>query len=451
MIRPQTRLTFFFALTALPAALAVTVSSSWAPFTLGLPAFFFVLAAWDALRAGRDRRGLRADVTETIRLTKNREGLVPITLRRTGKTDAWVLRLGLQLPATIDTPREGFALRFPEGASSCRIAIPCTPRCRGNFPLNIVFIESLSPLGFWAFRRALPVNAELRSYPDLLPERRHLAALFLNREGFGIHAQRQIGQGREFEKLREYLPGDSFDDIHWRATAKRRRPITKQYQIERTQEIYVIVDAARLSLRQAPASGRADKHAAEPLSILETYIRGALVMGLVAERQGDLFGLVTFSDRIHSFIRARNGREHFHTCRDALYTLEGYSTTPDFIDLAAFLRTRLRRRALLLFLTNLDDPRIAEEFEQAMELLGRQHVVVAAMLKPAFAEPLFSRPVPDRTGIYEALSGHLTWESLRRLATALHRRGAVFTLFDRETLCPQLVGEYLRIKRRQVL
>ena len=98
------------------------------------------------------------------------------------------------------------------------------------------------------------MQSEIRVYPNLLTERKNLAALFLNRGTFGIHAQRQVGKGRDFEKLREYVPGDGYDEIHWKATARRGRPITKVFQIEKTQEIYVIVDASRLSAREVRSS-----------------------------------------------------------------------------------------------------------------------------------------------------------------------------------------------------
>src|SRR5262249_39840689 len=130
-----------------------------------------------------------------------------------------------------------------------RFQWPCTPRRRGNYRLERTHLEGASPLGFWAVRAAVPVACELRVYPNLLTERRNLASLFLNRGAFGLHAQRQVGKGREFEKLREYIPGDSYDEVHWKATAKRGRPVTKIFQIERTQEVYVIVDASRLSAR----------------------------------------------------------------------------------------------------------------------------------------------------------------------------------------------------------
>ena len=98
---------------------------------------------------------------------------------------------------------------------------------------------------------------------------------------------RQIGRGREFEKLREYVAGDGLDEIHWKAAARRGRPITKVFQVERTQEIYVIIDASRLSARTMGEE-----------TALEREVAGALLTGAAAERAGDLFGLAAFSDRV---------------------------------------------------------------------------------------------------------------------------------------------------------
>src|SRR5262249_33001776 len=198
----------------------------------------------------------------------------------------------------------------------------------------------------------IPVQSEIRVYPNLLTERHRVAALFLNRGAFGLHAVRQVGKGRDFEKLREYIPGDSFDDVHWKATARHGRPITKVFQIERTQEVYVVVDASRLSAREfVPGT-----------AILERLVTAALVLGLAAEQHGDLFGLLTLTDKVENFVRARNGKTHYSICRDALYTLHPRIVTPDFEEICTFIRLRLRRRALIVFLTSLDDPVIADSF-----------------------------------------------------------------------------------------
>jgi len=320
-------------------------------------------------------------------------------------------------------------------------------------------------MGFWNVRSAVPARSEVRVYPNLLTERKNLAALFLNRGTFGLHAQRQVGKGREFEKLREYIPGDSYDEVHWKATAKRGHPVTKVFQIERTQEAYVIIDASRLSARkvsssefrvpswQAPASDELGTRNPEPgTSVLERFITAALVVGLAAEHQGDLFGLLTFTNRVESFVRARNGQAHFSACRDALYTLQPQAVTPDFDELSTFIRLKLRRRALLIFLTSLDDPLLADSFVRNMDLICRQHLILVNMMRPAGAVPLFSNPsVASLDDLYRHLGGHLLWHKLRELDKVLQRRGVGFALLDNESLSAQLVTQYLSVKRRQLI
>src|ERR1043166_1726653 len=159
---------------------------------------------------------------------------------------------------------------------------------------------------------------------------------------------------------------------------------------------------------------------------LERFITAALVLGLAAEQQGDHFGLLTFSDKIETFIRARNGKAHYHACRDALYTLQAREVTPDFDELSTFIRLRLRRRALLLFFTSLDDPVAAESFMRNMDLLCRQHLVLVNMLQPPGVRPLFSNTnVNSETELYGELPGHMRWHGLRELEKVLQRRGGI--------------------------
>jgi uncharacterized protein (DUF58 family) len=181
-------------------------------------------------------------------------------------------------------------------------------------------------------------------------------------------------------------------------------------------------------------------------------VTAALVLGLAAEQQGDLFGLLTFADQVERFVRARNGRAHYNACRDAIYTLEPRQVTPDFDELASFIRLKLRRRALLVFLTALDDPVLSESFVRSMDLLSRQHLVLVNMMKPPGADPLFSvGEVEQADDLYQRLGGHLQWHNLRELEKTLQRRGAQFALLENEKLCPQLVSQYLSVKQRQLL
>lgn len=269
-----------------------------------------------------------------------------------------------------------------------------------------------------------------------------MAAVFLHRGQAGTHAHRQLGKGREFEKLREYISGDGLEEIHWKATAKRGRLVTKVFQVERTQEVYVALDASRLSARP---SGH------PPSPALERYVTAALSLAIAAQHQGDHFGLLTFSDRMIRFVRAGGGRGHFALCRDALLALEPRLVAPDFEEAAIFVRRRLRRRALVVVLTDLDDPVLAEDFTRASDLLRRQHLVMACMLRPEGARPLFDGREPsDIEDLYRALAGHMAWHHLRELQRQLGRHGVGLSLLD-QAFAAGVVSSYLAMKQRQAL
>jgi uncharacterized protein (DUF58 family) len=290
----------------------------------------------------------------------------------------------------------------------------------------------------WTVRRRENMALEIRVYPNL---RRHGDLKALRRGVEGLHIMRQLGRGREFEKLREYVAGDGYDEIHWKATARRGRPITKVFQVERTQEIYVIIDASRLSARPV-----GDETA------LERSIAAGLIVGAAAERRGDLFGLAAFSHQVEAFVHARNGKAHYAACRDAIYELHPRASSPDFDEIATFLRLRLRRRAMLLFLTSLDDPVLAENFARAMQLLASRHLVTVGMLRPPAAQPLFHDASVTATGdIYRQLAGHISWKRLRELESTLARRGVRLKLFDPEKFSSGLIHLYDEVKQRQLL
>lgn len=185
---------------------------------------------------------------------------------------------------------------------------------------------------------------------------------------------------------------------------------------------------------------------------LERYVTAAMILHLVAQRQGDLFGVMSFSDRVETFVRARNGQAHYRTCRDALYALQPRIVTPDFSELFSFIRLRLRRRALLVFLTSLDDPVLADAFAKDIPLISRQHLVLANMVNMPGVEPVFGgQPADSDDEIYRRLGGHFQWHRLRELARSLRRYGVTLNLIDNENLCPELVRQYLDVKRRQIL
>jgi uncharacterized protein (DUF58 family) len=437
MIVPRTNLLLWFAVLVLPLA-TVAATLPWASAaSLALIALFALVVAIDGWGASSSLDGVSVELPEIVRLQRNREGRIDARIHNAARKERTV-RFGLAFPRQIVSPNEELIASLPAGAERLALNWTCRPIERGQYFLKQYFLEAKSRLGFWAWRQARPADCELRVYPDFIDERKHVAALFLNRGRLGIHARRLPGKGRDFEKLRDYVPGDSYDEIHWKASAKRGRPVTKVFQVERTQEVYIVLDASRLMARDS--------------AVFEKYITAALLLGVAAEQQGDLFGLVAFSNRILHFARAKSGKAQFDVCRDMLYALQPETVTPDFEELATFIRTRLRKRALLVFLTALDDPAIAESFLHAMDLICRQHLIMVNMLRPGQAQPLFSDGAVSRLDdVYSKLGGHLLWHDLRELGKVLQRRGVRLELLDKETLSARLVSQYVNVKGMQLL
>ncbi len=424
----------------MPAAV-LAILPGFAALGYGLIGLLAAVAAFDAFTAPARLRGIEVATRDVVRLWKDRPGDIPLTIRNQQQKQ-FLLRIGLALPPEIEAQSDELLTILPGASEFSQINWSCTPHKRGRYIIDRCAVERPSMLGLWAARKTLPLQSEIRVYPNLAAERKKSPAFF-KRGRMGVHGQRQIGKGREFEKLREYASGDGFDDIDWKATARRGHPITRVFQVERTQEVYIILDASRLSAR--PVAGDPDA------TILERNVTASLLLALAAEKQGDLFGLITFSDRVHDFVRARNGKTHYGACRDALYTLQPRFVAPDFDELFSLLRLRLRRRALLIFLTELDDPIVAEAFQRNIPLL-RQHLILVGMAKPIGSQPLFedaSAVSPD--DVYRELAGHLQWNKLRKLGSVLASQGVRFSLLDADTLGPQLASLYVDLKQRQLL
>ncbi len=454
-IVPTYRLLLLAGCVLLPSTLLVAVVPPMRLPTILLAVGLVAGAIVDAYRSRGRLQGIQIELPEVVRVSMGRQGSFDLQIENENQKIKRI-RLGLAFPEEIDTPALEQTVELPPNTQSSVVTWWLTGLKQGRYRIDRCYLEAASPWGLWAVRSAGAAQMEIRVYPNLFDEHKNLSGLFLNR-GLGIHAQRQVGKGRDFEQLREYLPGDSFEDIHWKTTAKRGVPITKIYQIERTQQIYVIIDASRLSARPSatgtPIGIQGERHPADDIApILQRFITAALIMALAAERQGDLFGLLTFDDKVRSFLKAKMGTAHFNVCRDALYMLQPQNVSPDFAELFTFIGTKIRRRALMVFLTHLDDPILADGFTRHIDLIARHHVVLVNMIKPMIARPLFSsKSVSSVNEIYDDLGGHMLWRRLRETQKVLQKRGVGFAMLENENLCTDLVGQYLSLKRRQVL
>jgi len=470
---PSTRLLWLVlavAALAIPAGPLPVLAPAW----MSALALVTLAALVDLALSLRGAKMPAVSVPEVVRFAKDRAGVIPVRFENYGKgAAAMQIRFALGLPAVFKAARAEARVNLPAGAEHASIEWECAPSRRGRFGGALACCEAGSRFGLWRLRARTALACELRVYPNLFSERRQMAAIFLNRGQFGAKLQRTVGRGREFEKLREYLPGDGFDEIHWKATAKRGYPVTKVFQAERTQEIYVVIDMSRLSGRLVASAGRANRPG-EPLeyrgsaggfalpentaqTVLERYLTAALVLLLAAKKQGDRFGVIAYDDRVRVSLRAGNGAGHYAACREALHALQPAEVTPDMAEVARHLRMQLRRRALLFFLTDLSDPVLAEDFARHAPLLARQHLMLVSQLRGEGVARLFTgAEVPaGRDGrdadLYAKLAGHMRWDEMRLLIRTLKQQGIAASVLEDESLAANLVTQYLQVKRRQAL
>jgi uncharacterized protein (DUF58 family) len=438
MIVPAPRLLAAWALAGVPLAGLAGVAPAALPAVVAALTAVVAVAAADALAARRRAAKLGVRLPEVVRLVRGRPGELAVRASCGALPAPPALRLALAAAPEVGFDPPEIDLAWPAGAAAANVVWPATAHVRGRARLSEVAVEVRSPLGLWQARRRLEAACELRVYPDLGAEARRVAVRLWRRGALGQHVARQLGRGREFDRLRDYVSGDPLDEIHWKATAKRGRPVSKVFQIERTQEVYVVLDRSRLAGR---------RFGDEPA--LESFLRAALVVGGATRRFGDRFGLVAFSDRVERFVRAGSGRVHFNLCRDALFDGRSRPVAPDYAELAAFLRTRLRRRALLLVLTDLEDPAHAEAFQAAARVVAKRHLVLAFGLRAEGVEPLFGSPAASAAEVYRRLAGHRRWQKLEELRRSLARDGVGFHLAASEGLVGDVVSRYAEAKARQ--
>ena len=409
----------------------------------------------DALGSMNALRGVEVLFPDLVRTSKGKR----FTLEATVTDSAHAVRrldLGLAVPQTLEA--DNFIISISLGADD-------KPRTadwkllaleRGSIKLDAVHVQTPSALRLWDIRRSLPIRCEIRAYPDLSREKNVLAPLFFRRGAIGSHQVRQLGKGREFEQLRAYLPGDSYDDIYWKGTAKRRFPVTMMHQIERTQELHVILDVSRRSARPLDAMSRGvnpEQDRFAPRTQCERFIQAALVLALAAEQQGDRFGMMVFSDQVHTILPAGGGRAHYNACRDTLYTLQPRVVSPDFAELFIQVGNRMRHRSLVIILTDLAEPWLSESFTEAVQQAARRHVVLVHVLGSKEFQPLFERgtDIGHADDLYARLAGHMMWTELQGTARELKQSGVHLTSSLQENLVADVVTEYLNVKRRQIL
>ncbi|PMW93703.1 DUF58 domain-containing protein [Pseudomonas sp. FW215-R2] len=249
------------------------------------------------------------------------------------------------------------------------------PLKRGHFTFETCELNLPSPFGLWSGKRLLNLTDHTRVYPDfarlyggqLLAVDNWLSQL-------GVRQRQRRGQGMEFHQLREFREGDSLRQIDWKATARHRTPIAREYEDERDQQIVFMLDCGRQMRSQ---DGE--------LSHFDHALNACLLLSYVALRQGDAVGLSTFASDQPRFITPIKGTGQLKVLLNSVYDLDSTRRSADYPAAVNQLLTRQKRRALVVLVTNVRDE-ADEELLNAVRRLSQQHRVLVANLRESTLE-----------------------------------------------------------------
>ncbi|MBC7286696.1 MAG: DUF58 domain-containing protein, partial [Armatimonadetes bacterium] len=297
-------------------------------------------------------------------------------------------------------------------------------------------VRGLGLLGLARWQRRLPARQATQVYPNLIELRRYdYLARARRLQEAGYRPIRTRGEGREFESLREYVPDDEYRDIDWKATARRGHPITRQYEIERSQSLVLMLDCGRMM------AGETDG-----LTKLDHAINAALMLAHVALVAGDAVGWIAFADSILRMSLPRRTCDTVSRLARDLYDLEVRLVEPDYAGAFATLKTRVRKRSLVVIFTDIVDLEASDRLVSYAAALHPRHLPLLIALREAeLEETALRRPATEEDAYAAAVASRLMERRAIALAT-MRRRGALALDVRPAELTPRAVSEYLSVK-----
>lgn len=367
------------------------------------------------------------------------------------------------------------------------------PRSRGMFTFNWVFLRFSSLLGLWVRQCRLECATELRVYPDMLQLAEYDLLARTNRlHLLGVRKTRRIGQDNDFERLRDYTIDDDHRHIDWRATARRNKLIVKDFQTTQNQNVVFMLDCGRMMAHSETVLAPED-FTEHQIKAAPGAVNSMLMLAWVALKQGDSVGLLCFSDKIHSFTPPKSGMRQLNGLLHASFDRFPQPVGSRY-DLAfEYLASRVRRRTLVILLTNLVDEAGTALVSRYLTNLHGKHLPMLAMLRdhqlfdpldtlvannPILQEksedgrllrnrypqceemlsyfemgtPVNVPPGQDpREAVYTAAAAADIIRRRQEQLAALRARGVLLVDAFPEELTGELVSRYLEIKARHLL
>jgi uncharacterized protein (DUF58 family) len=399
---------------------------------------------WDLLHLPRPEQ-LEVRRTWEKRPSLGVPGSVAIEIRNGGNISIRA-RVVDETPAQLRSAPPDLAV-LAKARSSAEARYAVIPAERGDTKLGRIFLRYQSLLGLAERWAVAETQQTIRVLPNLEQARRQTLYLIRSRQvELEKRRRRQRGLGREFDSLRDYREGDELRDISWTATARRRHLITRVFQMERSQNVWLVLDAGRLLRAQVREEGDAPR-----FSKLDYAVNAALSLAQVALYCGDRVGVLAYGRKVQQNLYAGRGAHHVRAIVESLAQVRAEPFESDHGRAVRALLNAQKRRSLVVWITDFaETATIPEVIEYAMHLTPRHLVVFAAMGQPDLKKVAETIPVVT-ADMYR--HGAALEISQRRdiLMRGLRQRGVLAIELMPGMLASSLVTQYLDIKERSLI
>lgn len=325
--------------------------------------------------------------------------------------------------------------------SQAQIDRPVTPVARGSAQFGTLYCWYENALGLLRRRVRLAQPQSLRVYPDLGAVERFGSLHMRNRLiEAGLRRMKLRGIGTEPESVREWAPGDPFRAVNWKATARRGRVMVAQYEVERTQNVMIVLDAGRLMTPRVDEQRKFDYAVTAGLSV-----------AAVAALANDKVGFVAFANEIIRAHAPRPSGRSSSRIAAALHDIEPRFEESDYDRAFAYVRAHVRKRSLVVFFTDMVDPVAQSAVLAQIGTLARRHLVVCAFMNDAAIERRLETPAENSGDVYATAVALELQDERKTAAAVLSRLGVHVIDVPAKQLTTALIDRYLQIKQRGLL
>ncbi len=400
---------------------------------------FLLLLIFDIVILFRDKQGIKVVRVAPEKLSNGDDNPINIWVKNN-----YIIPVSIEVIDEIPIQFQVRDISYSEQLKSKEeknIEYSLRPTERGEYKFGFIYVYASSIIGFFAKRYYFQNEKAVACYPSFLQMRKYeLIAIHDKNSEFGIKKMRRLGYSKEFEQIKQYVTGDDYRNVNWKASARRNSLMVNQFQDEKSQNVYSVIDKGRVM--KMPFNG---------LTLLDYAINTSLAISNIALKKDDKVGLLTFSKKIDYVLKAGKSGSQLRRIQEALYNQKTDFKETDFQKLYSIFKTRLSQRSLILLYTNFETISGLKRQLPYLRRIARHHVIVVVFFKNTELDKFSVAKAKTTDQVYDKVIAEKLIYEKKMIVKEMKKYGIQSILTEPENLTIDTINKYLELKARGVI